>query len=421
MKLNEKTLKKYIRELILEEQNIQDMSLKDVGDKIYEIEEEIAEQYGVELGSTMADFYIEDENYNGRYEEYKKLKEREQELEELESKSQPVDNTKKDFYFDASGKRVDTGTTGRGDHGNAPGYQIRENKKVSLKSVLKEMFEQEQASSPESTENSGGRLEKAKELVEKNSILSKFAANLKEENLVDLNKDYVLLMLDSTFNHAKHSHSAVSDLPGSKFNTVDDNSLLEIMKKVVNSGPPSETENRGGTEILKWFNVDLKTSVGKDSLISPDEAKNLDPQDYDFYEPIGNKKAIPSIISQGLAVYDSKEPNATPITADTPIEEEKTYYIKQPLKVVYGPQKETSLVTLILGIVGDLGEGQKLATLFTMFPGISVPEFRNKQDYVKAGYAFIKPGTKPAEASPSSLQEGFTTARWQKIAGIIKD
>lgn len=152
MKLNEKTLKKYIRQLILKEENIQDMSLKDVGDKIYEIEEEIAEQYGVELGSTMADFYIEDENYNGRYEEYKNLKEREKELEELESKSQPVDNAKQNFYFDASGKRVYTGTTGRGNLGQAPGYSIRENKNASLKSILKELYELENSDVPSSSD-----------------------------------------------------------------------------------------------------------------------------------------------------------------------------------------------------------------------------------------------------------------------------
>jgi hypothetical protein len=35
--------------------------------------------------------------------------------------------------------------------------------------------------------------------------------------------------------------------------------------------------------------------------------------------------------------------------------------------------------------------------------------------------SLAKLGNATNEASPSSLQEGFTPARWQKIAGIIKD
>lgn len=254
----------------------------------------------------------------------------------------------------------------------------------------------------EELENKSSSLEQAKEILKKNPYMSHLADGLTEENLVDIGQGFLFVLSDDTFTHARNSHSAVSDLPGSKFNNVDDQTLMEIIKKVVSLKKPDETENRNGSNIYKWFNVDMGENVGKDSLVTPKEAAKMGTHDYSFFEKIGNKRAIPNIIAQGLEVVDSQDQNAQPISSDQPIEDEKTYYIRQPLKVVYGPQKDTKLVTLIMAELGIV-DGKKLVSLMTVFPGYSDPKFRNKQDYIKAGFAFIKP--KSAAISESMIKK----------------
>lgn len=264
----------------------------------------------------------------------------------------------------------------------------------------------------ESLQDGGSdRVAVARSLVEQNEFLARHAATLTEENLHDLGRDYTLLLLPDTFKHTKHSHSAVSELPGSKFNSVDDRNLLSIMQEIVESGPPSERETRGSSEILKWFNVDLGRPVGKDSLVTPEEAQKMGVEDYDFYEPIGNKRAIPAILQQGLQVFDSKDPGSLSLAPEDPIDDAKQYFIKQPLKVARGGMKDTSIATLIVSSLGELPDGRQLVSLMTMFPGFSDPRFRNKQDYVKAGYAFIK-------SDGTLTTESFKPSRWQILAGI---
>jgi hypothetical protein len=162
--------------------------------------------------------------------------------------------------------------------------------------------------------------------------------------------------------------------------------------------------------VLKWFNVDLGSDVGLDSIVTPDEADQMGRVDYDFSEPIGNLRAIPSLQDQGMAIYDESGRLLEPGEQPSP---KGKYTVRQPLKIVKGGMKPTSLVTLILGELGELPSGDKLVTLFTVFPGFSEPKFRNKQDYVKAGYAFIKPdGTIVTES---------IMKRWQILAGTIRD
>lgn len=274
--------------------------------------------------------------------------------------------------------------------------------KTMVRRIITESFEESVGSDVVSA---------ARSFVEQNQFLKQYAATLTEENLHDLGRDYTLLLLPNTFNHTKHSHSAISELPGSKFNSVDDNNLLNIMQEIVESGEPHEKETRGGSEILKWFNVDLGRALGKDSLITPEEAQKMGVEDYDFYEPIGNKRAIPAIIQQGLQVYDSKEPGSMPLTPEDPIDDAKQYFIKQPLKVGRGGMKDTNLATLIVSSLGELPDGRTLVSLMTMFPGFSDPRFKNKQDYVKAGYAFVK-------SDGTLTTESFRPSRWQLLAGI---
>lgn len=391
MKFNEKTLKKYIRQLILKEENIQDMSLKDVGDKIYEIEEEIAEQYGVEPGSTMADFYTEDENYNGRYEEYKNLKEREKELEELESKSQPVDNTEKDFYFDSSGKRIYTGRTGRGNLGQAPGYSIRENKNASLKSTLKELYEQEENSSaPVSDENNVNTSDETKEenivsemqrMVDGNQFLKGNTVN--PDDLIEV-EDYVLYASEDAASHILERH--VNEMkPGSTFEASLD--LRDIMRELLSKSPSESTAS-----MVKWLGVDVGNTVGGMGVAhaSPEEVANME----DYTMPDGRKEQVK--VQRG------------------------------------GVRAPTSEVSLITAKLGQLSNGKTALSLVTMFPGgttvdgVTIPPSR--ADFAKAGLYFVIPAPEPTESeesieseNPSSkLTEGFNSRRWQRLAGIIK-
>jgi len=452
MKLNEKTLKKYIRQLILEEENIQDMSLKDVGDKLGNIEEEIANDLHVSVGEI--DDHLTDSHH--LYDEYMKLKKRFQELEESESKSQSVDNTKKDFYFDASGKRVDTGTTGRGDLGNAPGYQIRENKKVSLKSVLKEMFEQEEGLQKANLvfligPPAVGKTEYIKnnlqgyEIVNRDDLVTQAA----EESGVGTYDDMYARPPEELKDQAgpppeKDVVSAYETDPNAK-EQVDQ--YLEKIKNIAVQVP----ENPKYGQIKPFDLESLKTVVVKfgvpTKFINPFVWEKVDAAN----KAVGEKLA--DVRSKAVGSKNEKRKNMAIDMVSMSINERNMHrkdilkalgedlndlasvnkYYNQ-IAVVFAPESgyTPELIDQIKQVavlrqqeIAARGGSKTIppAAYDRMFASYNPPT--TEEGFSEIKYVGVpslaKLGNATNEASPSSIQEGFTPARWQKIAGIIKD
>ena len=241
-----------------------------------------------------------------------------------------------------------------------------------------------------------GDLAGAKEILKGNNYLKDYADAITDENLVEAG-NYIFLYIPpgtlgaddkGTFQHTKASHSRESDLPGSKFNDnlMTDEALTTLVANLLKRQPkPTETEqNPYGTK-LKWWNIEMGTSIGLDSIIHKDEVPEANPRTFDFREKIGNNRGIPSIMSQGLTVLDTEGNKlASPEDADP----EGQYFIQQDVPVIDGPLQPTEKANLIVGELGTIGS-KTLVSLITVFPGVSEPKAMNKKDYAKLGYYFL--------------------------------
>ena len=257
--------------------------------------------------------------------------------------------------------------------------------------------------------NEGYDINKAKSLLQTNPFLKDSADKITDQNLIDIGNGLVFLHLDDTFKHAKLSHAASSELPGSKFNSeyLTDDQLVSLIKEIVKKNVPEEkVENN--VRKLKWFNIDIGKEIGLDSVIKKDKLpSNLSSSNYEYKEKIGNVKAIPFILKNpDVAIFDSNNNKITLDNVDK-IDTSGTtsYYVVQPLQIVNMPLTPTTKVNLILAVIGDLDDKTRLVSLMTIFPGEADEKLMNKQDYIKAGYVFLKP--KNIEENVDLVNEGF--------------
>jgi len=234
---------------------------------------------------------------------------------------------------------------------------------------------------------SEGDLSSAKEILKGNNYLKGYADAITDENLIEAG-NYIFLSLPDTFKHVKLSHSRESDLPGSKFNNelMTEEALTKLVTTLLKKQPePTETDKSPYGTKLKWFNVDMGTPIGLDSIIHKDAAAGATPRTFDFREKIGNNRGIPSIMSQGLTVLDAEGNRlASPDDADP----EGQYSIQQDVPVIDGHLQPTEKANLIVGELGTIGS-KTLVSLITVFPGISEPKAMNKKDYAELGYYFL--------------------------------
>ena len=253
----------------------------------------------------------------------------------------------------------------------------------------------------------GKVVSQAKQILAKNRFLQKYANNLTVEILVELGPYVFLFIPDATFEHAKDSHKRESDLPGSKFadSFLTDEALVNLVRRLLQKKPkPDEVDSSPYGTKLKWFNVDMGRDIGEDSIVHKSEAAGKSPRDFQFTERIGNNRGIPSIMSQGLGVYEADENGKFPLDSSgmpddskklsnaSEADPEKVYFTHQPVPVVDGPLNPTEKLNLIVGHLGNVGGakgGRKLVSLITMFPGISEPKAMNKKDYADLGYYFL--------------------------------
>jgi hypothetical protein len=233
------------------------------------------------------------------------------------------------------------------------------------------------------------RLQTVKKILRGNNYLKDYADEITDRNLINAGH-YIFLFLPDTFKHAKTSHMRESDLPGSKFSDsyLTDESLLELVVKLLKQKPkPDEVDsNQYGTK-LKWFNTEMGEDVGEDSIIHKDEAGGAVPSTFDFREKIRNNRGIPSIMSQGLKVFDAAE-GGTELNSPEEANPEREYWSQQDVPVIDGPLQPTDKLNLIVSEIGEI-EGKKLISLITVFPGVSEPSAMNKKDYAKLGYYFL--------------------------------
>ena len=229
------------------------------------------------------------------------------------------------------------------------------------------------------------QLQIAKELLSKNKYLKDYADNLSDENLVDAGQ-YLFLALPGTFEHAKTSHMRGSDLPGSKFSDayLNDQALLELIVKLLKK-KPNPDEVAGEPPKLKWFNVEMGSDIGEDSIVHKSEVQGVNPRTFDYREKIGNNRGIPFIMKQGLKVLDMQ---GNELSSPEEADPEGQYVIQQDVPVIDGPLQPTDKLNLIVGDIGDVG-GKKLISLVTVFPGVSNPKAMNKKDYAVLGYYFL--------------------------------
>jgi hypothetical protein len=251
-------------------------------------------------------------------------------------------------------------------------------------------------------------IQKAKEIMSNNPFLSSLVDKVTNESLVDIGQNMLFLYIpNDTFEHAKKSHTVSAELPGSKFNEnyINDESLLNLIKKVVQISPtPSQETVERGVKKLKWFNIELKNQVGLDSVVKKDDAYLINHQSkpYEYKEKIGNIKAIPAILSSGDVIV--KDSNGNIITSENSKDIDQSgqtsYFIIQQLEVVDAPMKPTKKINLILAELGEI-DNKKLVSLMTIFPGEAGADLMNKQDYIKAGYVFV------TGKEPQSISENF--------------
>ena len=231
------------------------------------------------------------------------------------------------------------------------------------------------------------QLQAAREIISKNTYLQRYADELSAENLVDAGQ-YVFLYLPDTFKHAKTSHMRDSDLPGSKFSDayLNDQALVDLVVELLTKkSEPNEVDPGPFGTKLKWFNVEMGKDIGEDSIIHKSKAKGKTPSTFDYREKIGNNRAIPAIMKQGLKVLDA---DGNELSDPEQADPEGQYIIQQDVPVIDGPLQPTDKLNLIVGEIGDLG-GKKLISLVTMYPGVSEPKAMNKKDYAELGYYFL--------------------------------
>jgi len=270
--------------------------------------------------------------------------------------------------------------------------------------------------------NDGYDINKAKSLLQTNPFLKDSADKITDQNLIDIGNGLVFLHLDDTFKHAKLSHAVSSELPGSKFNSeyLTDDQLISLIKEIVKKNVPEEkVENN--VRKLKWFNIDAGKEIGLDSVIKKDKLpSNLSSSNYEYKEKIGNVKAIPFILKNpDVAIFDSNNNKITLDNVDK-IDTSGTtsYYVVQPLQIVNMPLTPTTKVNLILAVIGDLDDKTRLVSLMTIFPGEADEKLMNKQDYIKAGYVFLKP--KNIEENVDLVNEGFKDILIaMAVAGVV--
>jgi len=229
------------------------------------------------------------------------------------------------------------------------------------------------------------QLEAAKELLRGNKYLKDYADKITEQSLVDAGP-YIFLLLPDTFKHAKTSHMRDSDLPGSKFSDayLNDQALLELIVELLEK-KPNPDEVAGEPPKLKWFNVEMGSDIGEDSIIHKSEVQGTSPRTFDYREKIGNNRGIPFIMKQDLKVLDMQ---GNELSSPEEADPEGQYVIQQDVPVIDGPLQPTDKLNLIVGEIGDIG-GKKLISLVTVFPGVSDPKAMNKKDYAKLGYYFL--------------------------------
>tara|TARA_Y100000310_G_scaffold36428_1_gene34305 strand:- start:348 stop:1106 length:759 start_codon:yes stop_codon:yes gene_type:complete len=235
-------------------------------------------------------------------------------------------------------------------------------------------------------EISNEMIEAAKESIRGNPHLSKYADSLTADSLTEAG-NYIFLRTEDSFGHTKVSHTRESDLPGSKFSNeyLNDEALTNLVIEIMTKAKPSEYQESSYGNKFKWFNIDLKKPIGEDSIVHKSKVKGASSRMFDFREKIGNNKAIPAILGQGLKVIDQ---DGNEITSAEQADPKGTYHIQQDVPVIDGPLQPTSLVNLIVAEVGKIG-GKSLVSLMTVFPGVSEPKAMNKKDYAELGYYFL--------------------------------
>jgi hypothetical protein len=185
---------------------------------------------------------------------------------------------------------------------------------------------------------------RAQQLIDANPYLKgKLAAS--PENMIEGGK-YVLVVSDESLGHIKDRHQNVS-APGSLFDPGLD--LRRAMQKLLSQDPD---EVSGGK--VKWLGADAGAQVGK----------------------MGVKLASPEQVAK---MQDYKMPGGR----------------EEVVKVTAGERDPTSQISLITAELGDLGDGRKLLSLITAFPGGSeiggkeMPFDRNQ--FAAAGFYFVIP------------------------------
>ena len=184
----------------------------------------------------------------------------------------------------------------------------------------------------------------AQQLIDANPYL-KGKLTAAPENMIEGDK-YVLVVSDESLGHVKDRHQNVS-APGSLFDPGLD--LRSAMQNLLSQGPD---EVSGGK--VKWLGADAGTQVGKMGvkLASPEEVAKM--QDYTM--PGGRNEVV---------------------------------------KVTAGERDPTNQISLITAELGDLGDGRKLLSLITAFPGGSeidgkeMPFDRNA--FAAEGFYFVVP------------------------------
>lgn len=241
-------------------------------------------------------------------------------------------------------------------------------------------------------------LAKAKELIKRNFHLKGYADAITDKNLIEAG-NYILLytppkMLNDgdrgTFGHIKHSHTRQSDLPGSKFNDniMTDEELIKLVVEFLKKAgkhDDRESHPKFGAK-LKWFNKEQKNDIGLDSIVHKDEVPNANPTTFDFREKVGNNRAIPAIMAQGLTVLDAQGNKLAKPEDANPTGQ---YFTQQDIPVIDGPLRPTKKLNVILGDLGKIGS-KTFVSVVSLYPGHTEPEARNKKDFAKLGYYFLK-------------------------------
>lgn len=249
-------------------------------------------------------------------------------------------------------------------------------KKISIKSVLRELFEQGAGSELGTTEGTEGLVAEMQRMVDGNQFLK--GKTVSPDDLVEAG-DYVLYASDDAASHILERHTNEMK-PGSTFEP--SLKLKDIMREVLANPPSEETST-----MVKWLGFDTGSTVGGMGVASasPEEVSQME----DYTMPDGRREVVK--LRRG------------------------------------GERAPTSEVSLITAKLGELSNGKTALSLVTMFPGgttvdgVTIPP--NRSDFAKAGLYFIIPGegeTATSTEAPAKLSEVINPKRWQKLSRIIK-